>query len=322
MRLSLNEIAALGVPEARATSAPGPEDLVAVIDIDHDAHELAAAIRATNRITIGVMSTSAEMVDPCDVSVSSGDELQLLIDAITASPRAAYTLVHTLRATALLPVPESLVVESAAFSLLLGGPEFARWLANQPRRQAPPAERATRLTRDDGTLRIVLARPERRNAFSAAMRDEIVEALALALADESITKVELTGEGPCFSSGGDLVEFGTTPDTASAHLVRTLQSPARLLAAVSARVSAYVHGPCVGAGVELPSFAGQVIAAPGTTFTLPELRMGLIPGAGGTVGITRRIGRQRTAWLALTSATLDVATALAWGLVDEIGELH
>jgi enoyl-CoA hydratase/carnithine racemase len=254
------------------------------------------------------------------VAVNSDSELQLVIDAVSAAPQAAYTLVHSLRATALLPVSEALVAESAAYSLLLGGPEFARWLSEQPRRPAPPPADEVRLTRDEGTLRIALARPERRNAFSAAMRDALVEAFRLVLADDSITTVELSGDGPCFSSGGDLVEFGTTPDTATAHLVRTLQSPARLLAAVADRVSAHVQGPCIGAGVELPSFAGNVVAAPGTTFTLPELGMGLIPGAGGTVGIARRIGRQRTAWLALTAAPLDAETALAWGLVDEIGE--
>jgi enoyl-CoA hydratase/carnithine racemase len=79
-----------------------------------------------------------------------------------------------------------------------------------------------------------------------------------------------------------------------------------------------VHGPCFGAGVELPAFAGHVIARPGTTFTLPEMAMGLLPGAGGTVSLPRRIGPARAAWLALSGATLDLATALEWGLVDAV----
>ena len=57
---------------------------------------------------------------------------------------------------------------------------------------------------------------------------------------------------------------------------------------------------------------------PDATIGLPELALGLIPGAGGTVSITRRIGRWRTAYLVLSGATIDAATALAWGLVDEI----
>ena len=59
-------------------------------------------------------------------------------------------------------------------------------------------------------------------------------------------------------------------------------------------------------------------AAPGTVIALPEVSLGLVPGAGGTVSIPRRIGRHRTAALALSGATIDAATALAWGLVDEI----
>ena len=79
-----------------------------------------------------------------------------------------------------------------------------------------------------------------------------------------------------------------------------------------------MHGRCIGAGVELPAFAGRVEAQAQTTFQLPELRMGLVPGAGGTVAVTGRIGRWRTAYLALTGCVLDTATALEWGLVDAV----
>jgi enoyl-CoA hydratase/carnithine racemase len=79
-----------------------------------------------------------------------------------------------------------------------------------------------------------------------------------------------------------------------------------------------LQGACVGAGVELPAFAAQVSASEDAFFQLPELAMGLVPGAGGTVSLPRRIGRQRTAWLALSGQRLDAETALAWGLVDEL----
>lgn len=59
-------------------------------------------------------------------------------------------------------------------------------------------------------------------------------------------------------------------------------------------------------------------AHPATLLGLPELSLGLIPGAGGTVSVTRRIGRWRTAYLILSGRTIDAATALRWGLVDEI----
>jgi enoyl-CoA hydratase/carnithine racemase len=83
-------------------------------------------------------------------------------------------------------------------------------------------------------------------------------------------------------------------------------------------VEARVHGACIGAGAELPAFVGRVVAAEGTFFQLPELSMGLVPGAGGTASLPRRIGRQRTAWMALSGERVDVETALRWGLVDEI----
>jgi enoyl-CoA hydratase/carnithine racemase len=61
-----------------------------------------------------------------------------------------------------------------------------------------------------------------------------------------------------------------------------------------------------------------VVAAEGSTFRLPETGMGLIPGAGGTVSVTRRIGRWRTLYLALTGRPLAASTALTWGLVDRV----
>jgi enoyl-CoA hydratase/carnithine racemase len=168
------------------------------------------------------------------------------------------------------------------------------------------------------TLCIQLNRPDVHNAYNTAMRDQLTEALELAAADASIERVELSGSGPSFSSGGDLREFGTSEDPVLAHLVRTTRNPAPWLAQVADRAVVSVHGNCVGAGVELPGFAGRVVADPATTFRLPELAMGLIPGAGGTVSLPRRIGRPRTAYLAIAGVTIDAATARRWGLVDEI----
>jgi enoyl-CoA hydratase/carnithine racemase len=62
------------------------------------------------------------------------------------------------------------------------------------------------------------------------------------------------------------------------------------------------------------------VARPDATFRLPEIAMGLVPGAGGTVSLPRRIGRERTAWLALSGQAIDAPTALDWGLVDTISE--
>ena len=133
-----------------------------------------------------------------------------------------------------------------------------------------------------------------------------------------ITKVVLDGNGPSFCAGGDLDEFGTAPDLATAHLVRTRAGAARHLHAVKDRLTVRLHGHCVGAGIELAAFATRVVAARDTVIRLPELGMGLIPGAGGTVSIPRRIGRWRTLYLVLDGGVLRADRARAWHLVDDV----
>ena len=156
------------------------------------------------------------------------------------------------------------------------------------------------------------------NLYNAAMRDALVEALVIAAADPQL-QVTLSGEGRSFCAGGDLAEFGSVADTATAHLIRSSANAAPYLLAIADRFSVLAHGACVGAGVELAAFAGRVQATPDAFFQLPDVAMGLIPGGGGTVSVTRRIGRQRTAWMALTGARVDAATARSWGLIDAIG---
>jgi len=68
----------------------------------------------------------------------------------------------------------------------------------------------------------------------------------------------------------------------------------------------------------MAAFGDHIVAAADTQIALPEIGLGLIPGAGGTISLPRRIGRQRTAWLGLTGQTIDAPTALAWQLVDEL----
>ena len=239
--------------------------------------------------------------------------------AVESSPAAAISLVHVLRATERLGVAEGLTVESMAYSMLQQGAVFRRWLAERERRERPePVAEPVRLARTDGRLHVVLHRPAVRNALSAAMRDALWEAFDLADADPSIAEIHLWGDGPSFCSGGDLDEFGSARDPAEAHRVRVGRSVGRRVHEHAGRVTAHVHGACVGAGIELTAFAGRIVAAPDTTALLPEVRLGLIPGAGGTVSIPRRIGRHRTTHLALIGEPIDVRTALAWGLVDEV----
>jgi hypothetical protein len=247
----------------------------------------------------------------------TASDLDAVVAGVLAAPHAALVLVDVLRTASHLDVPQALVVESLAYSTLWGGAEFGAWRASAPA-VAPSTSSAepVGVRRTDHRLDIQLRRPERHNAFDRALRDALVEALAVAEADPTIDEVLLSGAGPSFSSGGDLAEFGSSSDLATAHLVRSVQSPAAAVHRLAPRVRCILHGACIGAGIEVPSFAGRVQAVSGTWFQLPELRYGLIPGAGGTVGISRRVGRWRTAFLALTGCRLELDTALAWGLVD------
>lgn len=246
-------------------------------------------------------------------------ELDRLVKAATARPRAAAALALLLRGE---PggVEDGLVAESAVYSMLQGGPEFAAWRTGRPARPSPENSPAPVLVARDGrSLTVTLSRPARHNALNTAMRDALVEALAVGVADETL-RVTLQGVGPSFCSGGDLDEFGTTPDPATSHLVRLTRSPAALAARLGPRLEARVHGACIGAGAELAAFAGRVVAHPDAFFALPEMGMGLVPGSGGTVSLPRRIGRHRTAWMLLSGERLRASRARGWGLVDELVE--
>ncbi|MFQ5514474.1 MAG: enoyl-CoA hydratase/isomerase family protein [Myxococcota bacterium] len=259
-------------------------------------------------------------LDAFDVVVASRGELAPLVDRVRRAPLAAMVLIQLLRGAHARGVHAGLVAESLAYSTLQGGAEFTAWLReHRCRGRRAAAQGPAVITQRSGSrLEITLNRPERHNAFSTEMRDALVEALEVAVVDAALDEIVLRGAGPSFCSGGDLTEFGSFPDAGTAHAIRCLRSPARLLARCGERVRCELHGACVGAGIELPAFAHRVVAHENSFFELPEVGMGLIPGAGGTVSLPRRIGRQRTARLALSGMRLDAATALGWGLIDAI----
>ncbi|NEA63446.1 enoyl-CoA hydratase/isomerase family protein [Streptomyces sp. SID12488] len=241
-----------------------------------------------------------------------------LAEIVADRPAASVALMQVLRMGPALAPPDRLVVESLAYSTLQASTVFRAWLDSAPARTPRPSAEPVALARDGDSLSITLDRPEARNAMDAGTRDALCEALEVAALDPSITRVDLYGNGPSFCAGGDLSEFGTARDPAQAHLVRVHRSPAALLQRCGARVTAHLHGACVGAGIELTAFAGRVRAAPDTVIRLPEVGMGLIPGAGGTASLPLRIGRERTAYLALSGEALSAREALRWGLVDEV----
>jgi enoyl-CoA hydratase/carnithine racemase len=267
--------------------------------------------------------TDEECADRRAITVPSvSDALAELAERCRRWPQAAAVCDDVLRSIDPAgPTRAGVVTESLAYSTLQSGPEFGRWLAERGPATVPEIPDPVQADRDGDRLNVRFNRPQRHNAFSTDMRAALLEALEVARLDPSITTVVLTGNGTSFCSGGDLAEFGSFADPASAHLARTRHSPALVLDELTARLGrnccAQVHGQVLGSGLEMAAYCGCVQAHPGAVLGLPELGLGLIPGAGGTVSITRRIGRWRTAYLVLSGRTIDTATALRWGLIDE-----
>jgi enoyl-CoA hydratase/carnithine racemase len=309
-----------------------------IVDVSEPASDVGAALLAVPVVAVGSFAQASEFwlqhatftltEDDADdrrvITVASiGSAVAELADRVNRWPRAAAVCDDVLRSVDPAgPALAGVVTESLAYSTLQSGPEFARWLAERGPAHMPDIADPVQASRDGNTLRIAFNRPQRHNAFSTDARAALLEALAVAQSDPSVDQIVLSGNGPSFCSGGDLAEFGTFSDPASAHLARTRHSPALVLDALTARLGqacrAEVHGQVLGSGLEMAAFCGRVVSRPDAVFGLPELSLGLIPGAGGTVSVTRRIGRWRTAYLVLSGQTLNPATGLRWGLVDSV----
>ena len=300
-RLVLDGIAAAaGVPAVVVDVGEDPADDVGIA--------LAALPVVSVAVGAGGESWDMALEDP-------GPALQ----GLQANPQAAVVAAQTLRRTGQLGLLDALLVESLAYATLQAGPEHARWLAQRGRRTRRDLDQPRIEVTDDGAaVTVTLNRPRLLNLFDAAMRDQLVDVLKALEAGADDRPVVLSGAGGNFCAGGDPAEFGTVADPAEAHLIRSRANVAPWLATVAHRTTALIDGACVGAGVELAAFCATVTATDRARFRLPELSMGLIPGAGGTVSIPARIGRQRTLWWLLTDAELDAATALEWGLADTL----
>ena len=284
-----------------------------VVDVGNDpADDVGAALAALTVVGValgaGGQSWDLALDDP-------GPALA----GLRANPQASVVAAQTLRLGSRLSLPDALLVESLAYATLQAGPEHAHWLAGRGRRTRRDLDQPRIDVSDDrDSVTVTLNRPRLLNLFDAAMRDQLVDVLKALVAGADDRPVVITGAGGNFCAGGDPAEFGTVDDPATAHLIRGRANAAPWMAAVAGRTTARIDGACVGAGIELAAFCATVTATERARFRLPELSMGLICGAGGTVSIPARIGRQRTLEWLLTDAELDAATALEWGLIDSL----
>ena len=283
-----------------------------------DERHLRAWLRTAPVATMAVGDPPRAFREVIDCCVTDPDAADRIAAGFSRAPLAGVT-VALLARDAAGGVWPGLVAESTAYSMLQGGPEFATWRTTHPADAPAPADDdgpRVRVTEERGHTVVSLTRPLRHNALDSRMRDELDAALTALTNGRG--PVIVRGEGPSFCSGGDLDEFASFPDPASAHVIRLTRSLAWRFHQLERRLVVGLHGACLGAGIELPAFAGRVIAADDARIGLPELGLGLIPGAGGTVSIPRRAGRNTLLKLAWDGEPIDPYRARRWGLVDEV----
>jgi enoyl-CoA hydratase len=163
---------------------------------------------------------------------------------------------------------------------------------------------------------VTIVRPERRNALNLQVKQEIVDHLEALARDADVAAIVLTGDGGYFVAGTDIAEMAEMRPTDHVrlatdrvfHVVR--QSPKPVIAAV--------EGYALGGGCELALACDLIVAADDARFGQPEIRVGIMPGAGGTQRLLRTAGRYKTLLWALTGEMIPAREALAANLVSEL----
>jgi len=178
-------------------------------------------------------------------------------------------------------------------------------------------EATIKLTYDGPTAIITLDRPERRNAISLQMMDEIVEACTRLDADNAVRTVIISGGETCFSSGADLTEALTVKTAADGR--KFFGSLRRLNAAVdslSKPVIAAIEGFCMTGGCELALACDLRVAGAGATFGITSARIGTIAGAGGTQRLPRVVGLSNALAMLFSADPIDADEAFRIGLIN------
>lgn len=177
----------------------------------------------------------------------------------------------------------------------------------------------------EGLLWITLNRPEKRNAISFELYEQLDAAIRQAAVTDGVRAVLLRGAGPSFSSGIDVTNFMRLAQKYGEGWPQRLRTITADFQAVLNRLErlelptiAVLHGHCLGMALELALACDIRLAAGGTRLGLPETRLGMIPDVGGTTRLTRLIGPARAKELIFTGREIDAAEAAEWGLVNHL----
>ena len=177
----------------------------------------------------------------------------------------------------------------------------------------------------DDIWEIVLNRPEKRNAINLEMMRGLDTAVQTANRTPDIRAVVIRGEGKAFSAGIDVSaflalaqEFGPHWQSRTLSITEMFQAVLTRLERLAVPTIALLHGHCLGLALELALACDFRIAAAGTKLGLPETRLGLIPDVGGTTRLVRLVGPSRAKELIFTGRQMDAATAVTWGIVNDV----
>ena len=172
-------------------------------------------------------------------------------------------------------------------------------------------------TRKHGDVLIILSNNPPVNALSTAVRQGLVDAIAEAEADDSVTAVVIACEGQTFFAGADITEFGKPPQQP------WLPAVVDAIEACSKPVVAAIHGTALGGGLEVALGCHYRVAVPSAKFGTPEVKLGLLPGAGGTQRLPRVVGVREALEMCATGNPVGSKEAYECGLVDRMieGEL-
>jgi enoyl-CoA hydratase len=181
---------------------------------------------------------------------------------------------------------------------------------------------ATLLVEDvKGVRWLTVNRPDKLNALNRQLLADLDTAVREAAAAPEVKALALTGAGEkAFVAGADIAELTSLTPAAAEALSRQGQRLFDLIERVGKPVIAAVNGFALGGGCELALACHLRLAAANARFGQPEVKLGLIPGYGGTQRLPRLVGQGRALELLLSGAMIDAATALSWGLVNRVTE--
>ena len=171
---------------------------------------------------------------------------------------------------------------------------------------------------EGGVTRIFLNRPEKVNALHSAALDSLLQALQKLEADPRLRVVVLGGRGKAFCGGADVQELSALNASNAGAFVQKIHAVCEAIRKLPVPVVARLHGAVIGAGLEIAAACDLRIAAEGTRFAMPEVRLG-IPSVVEAALLPRLMGSGRAAWLVLTGEPIDTRRAFEWGLIEEIG---